>query len=105
MIIQTMDDFEVGDGASTYINGDMYPATVIAKKGKRITVQYDIYKCVKPSSVYGADDAVYEYTRNPDGPTRVFSLRKNGRFRQLGDSIWSGYGLTQGRYYKQNPHI
>lgn len=100
-----MDDFEVGDGASRSINGDSYPATVIAKRGQRIIIQQDRYTCTKPASAYGADDAEYEYKADPNGPITVWSLRKNGRFRQVGSDCHSGWSLSQGRLYRLNPHV
>lgn len=100
---QSMNDFNIGDGVSYYINGDSYPGTVIDKKGQRIFVQSDTYHCVKKMSAYGADDAEFDYARNPEGDVSVWSLRKNARFRRVGSSNNSGFSLSLGRHYRQNP--
>lgn len=105
MTEQMMSDFDVGDGATVAINGDYYPYTVIAKVGRRIYVQADTPKCIKRASAYGADDAVFQFDRNPSGEVKIFSLRKNGRFRQVGWGQNEGFSLTKGRSYRKDPHF
>ena len=101
----TQQRFEVGDSVSRYINGDYDPFTVIESRGKRIVIQADNVECVKPASAIGADDAEYHITPNSTGHTETWSLRSNGRYKKIGDSMNSGLGLTDGCYYRRNPHV
>jgi len=86
--------FNVGDKASRSFYTDIEPVTVIAveRNGKKVTVQYDkseLAKGEKPEIVAGGfvghctnqRGLKYNITRNTNGLTEVFSLRKwRGRY-------------------------
>lgn len=94
--------FVIGDGVSHGHGGDSYPATVISTTPGGVTIQADQHHCVKKMSAYGADDAEFVYSRNREGPTYTFSVRKNGNLYPAGSN--GRYGaLGRGRYYRQNP--
>lgn len=95
-------NFNVGDGVKYGINGDLYPATVIRVTDSTVIVQDDNYRCTKPMSAWGADDAEYEYTPNPNGRTRKFTVKKNGSVTEVGTNYCF---LSHERRYRQNPHV
>lgn len=68
---------------------DNDPATIIAvsANGKRITVQADIATRVDGNGM--SDCQTYEYERDPEGRTYVFSQRKNGRWYLIGQEMRS----------------
>lgn len=74
----------LGMGATILGWTDRYPATVIAisKSGRVITVQDDIYTRIDSNGMSECQD--YTYTANPNGCTKTYSLRKNGRWVQKG---------------------
>ncbi|CAB4158705.1 hypothetical protein UFOVP711_20 [uncultured Caudovirales phage] len=68
---------------------DSDPGTIIAvsASGKRITVQEDSAKRVDSNGM--SDSQTWEYERNPEGATWVFSQRKNGRWYPIGQEMHS----------------
>jgi hypothetical protein len=91
----------VGMGATAGYGSDRYPYTVIkvSTNGKTITVQADDYKPA-PGHHY-INNQVYTYTPNPQGETKVFTLRDNGRWVLRGESKQGGLclGLGVRRHY------
>jgi hypothetical protein len=77
---------EIGSGATIVIGTDRDAATVIAvsKSGRKVTVQRDIARRTDSNGM--SDQQHYEYARNPEGEVVTFSLRKNGRWWQVGRS-------------------
>lgn len=99
---------QVGDGATQSFGGDSYPFTVVkvSASGKTIWVQRDHVTCTKPMSAYGADDAEYSYSPDPDAAVQVATLRKDGRYHVKGTSSKHGGGFTVGfRSYRRDPHF
>jgi len=96
------DVFSVGDKAHTNEYTDSAPATVVEVKrgGREVTVQMDNYRLAdgeKPEMVPGGfaahctnqGDLKYEFSRNEDGATRTYTLRKwRGRY------VWTPKGGT-----------
>ncbi len=84
---------EVGMGATVCYWTDRKAATVIAisESGRKVTVQFD--RATRIDSNGMSDAQSYEYETNTEAPTREFSLRKNGRWIPVGDSMAS-YGNT-----------
>lgn len=80
----------VGDGATISAYSDRYAGTIIAvsPSGKRITVQRDNYRRIDSNGM--SDAQSYEYERDPKGVTYQFSLRKNGRWVQVGETLYGG---------------
>jgi len=88
----------VGDGVTMCFFSDRHACTVIKRTAKTVTVQRD--KATRSDGNGMSDAQSYEYERDPGGATYVFSLRKNGTWRQRGDSD-RGTRLVAGRreYY------
>ena len=83
---------EIGMGATILYWSDRKAATIVditrfksgpkAGQVKAITVQQDI---ATRTDSWGMSDAQsYNYQPDPDAPTRTFSLRKDGRYRDSG---------------------
>lgn len=95
-------DFEIGDAVTVHYVSDSYPYTVIdvRRNGKEIEIQED--KSIRVGGTW--PEFSYEYERNPNGRTMVFTLRKNGRWRQKGDDMrHTGASLHRGRRYYRDP--
>lgn len=91
---------EVGMGATIYFYSDRHVGTVIAvsASGKKITVQED--HAIRTDSNGMSDDQSYRYERNPKGKIYEFTLRKNGRFVLVGETMQGGlYAKLGGRLY------
>lgn len=74
---------EVGDGATEVMYTDRFPYTVIAVKDpKHITVQED--EAIRIDKRGMTDAQSYEYHPNPEGRTCELSLRKNGKWIEVG---------------------
>jgi hypothetical protein len=75
----------------------------VSPSGKTIVVQADEYHPAPGHDYYS--NQKYTYTRNPQGHTKTFTLRKNGRWVAKGDSIKGrGLGLGFRRHYS-DPHF
>lgn len=103
-------ELEVGAGATVLSWTDRFPATVIKveEKGKSVyvTVQYDKYKRIDLNGM--SESQSYEYTRDPEGATRVFrstngkgwvAVRKN---EETGRMVKCSGGLVIG--YREHYH-
>lgn len=79
---------EVGMGCTMGIGSDRYAGTIIevSKSGKKIGVQYDNTALKKGFNIL-SENQEYTYTRNTSGYVSYFSLRKNGKFVQVGSRI------------------
>lgn len=76
---------EVGMGATRLGWTDRHPYTVIeVKSPKRIVVQADDAKRIDKNGMSESQD--YEFNPNPEGETVEISLRKNGRWIEVGQS-------------------
>ena len=90
---------EVGMGATMISWTDREPATIIevSKSGKKITIQTDI---ATRTDDHGMSDAQsYTFERNPKAYATEYSLRKNGRWVRVGDSM-TGSSLLVGQRSK-----
>lgn len=104
---------ESDDAATAHSWSDSHAATIIKRTPKTITVQFDTAKLLNGSDS-GEPDALkferggflghtsgqqrYEYTRDENGRTRTYSLRKNGRWIEKGAPANSrGCSLTLGK--------
>ena len=96
--------FEIGSGATICYHSDRKAGTVIARTAKTITWQQDTATLISGQSdvslggFVGSFDNTqqYKYEPNPKGLIRKFSLRKSGRWVQVGDSE-TGASLIPGR--------
>lgn len=77
-------DIVVGQGCSFGVGNDSYPCTVIdaSPSGKTLKTRDAAVKVVSGSGHDGS--AVYEFSENPEGAEREWSLRSDGRFWQVG---------------------
>ena len=92
---------EVGMGATMLSWTDRKAATIIevSKSGKRITIQPD--KVTRTDSNGMSESQSYTYEPNPKAYATEYSLRKNGRWVRVGDSM-TGSSLLVGhrsKYY------
>ena len=100
-----MNKFNVGDGASVCFFSDRHAATVVdvSEDGKRVTAQTDTATVVEGRVQDGS--AEYNYERNPIGSIYRFSLRKNGRYVNVGSKMTDGPVLGIGRSHYWGPHF
>jgi hypothetical protein len=91
----------IGDGVTIAVGSDMGPFTVIGftKSQKTVTVQGDDWKIVSGS--FQTNDAVIEYTRNPNGEIRVIRFSK--RFNRYQVHQYMPAYIGSRRYYR-DPH-
>ena len=70
----------VGDHAATVsVGSDCYPYLIVSMWKKKITV-------APVKAVWNSNLNDYEYFECPDATPVYYSLRKNGRYYQVGDS-------------------
>ena len=84
--------FEVGDQATIVMYSDRIAGRIISvsKSGKKVMWQEDTHILVKAptatpggfSAHFNNNEQLWDNYPNPDGNTRVFSLRKNDKFVQ-----------------------
>ena len=81
---------EIGMGVTYHGYSDSKPYTVIAvhPQGRRCTIQEDI--AVRTDNNGMSDCQTYDYTPNPEGQVIEISVRKDGRWRQVGRAAVSG---------------
>ena len=90
----------VGMGGSIHYWSDSHACTIIevSKSGKTVVTTKDIAKRIDSNGM--STSQKYEFTPNPDGVRYTFTLRKNGRWVQEGESMRGGTVLTlTGRYH------
>lgn len=96
---------EVGMGATYGINGDAYPYTIVEVISDRlIVVQEDQARATKDSDYYGTQRHVY--VPDPNGKRLRISLRKNGRWIQVGQALrgWGTFHIGK-RRARTDPHF
>jgi len=97
---------ELGMGATWGAGSDCYPATVVfvSTNKKLIRVRDDNYKRTDKNGQ--SENKTYEYSPNPNGRVRTYTLRKNGRWIEQGSGMKSGasIGLGHRRAY-WDPHF
>jgi hypothetical protein len=77
---------KVGQGATCHIGSDRYPYTVVEiLSSKRIVVQADDYKRTDKNGF--SESQTYVYKSNPSAIRVVLTLRKNGRWIRVGESM------------------
>jgi hypothetical protein len=90
---------KVGMGATEYCWSDTHPWTVIKLIGlKTIVVQRD--ESIRTDNNGLSESQEYIYERNPEGPTRILTLRKNGVWIVKGESMkGKAFGIGHRREY------
>jgi hypothetical protein len=74
----------VGMGATRIFWSDRHAATIIAvsRTGHKVTVQDDTATRTDKNGM--SDAQSYDYAPNPNGPTAVYTRRKDGTYRERG---------------------
>lgn len=87
---------EVGKGATICYLSDRHAATIIkvSANGKEVTIRQDHARRTDSNGMSEIQE--YEYTPNENGPESIFTLRKNGRYVKLGESMNNGLGIKIG---------
>ena len=90
-------ELQIGQGCTYHIGSDRYPATVVEiLSPKRVVVQKDNYTRTDKNGI--SENQTYSFEPNPDAVRRVVTLRKNGSWRQVGQSMHgSGFYTFKGR--------
>ena len=98
----TTNKIKVGDGATQGVGSDRYPYTVIKIISPcRIVVQRD--HAVRTDKNGISESQTYEYFPNSNATEVVITLRRNGRWYQLGQSTKSGAFYIGQRSMYQDP--
>jgi len=89
----------VGMGATKYLYTDRHPYTIVEViSPKKIVVQADSTKA-DPDKPGGPGYQNWVITPNPDGYKETLTLRKDGKWRRVGESLQSSGYLIGGRDY------
>ena len=87
----------VGMGATRLLYTDRQAGTIISVKGKTIIWKRDeSTRTLNEGESYMNDSQSYDYKADPNGIEYTFTLRKNGRWVQQGESMQSGTKLSIG---------
>lgn len=75
----------VNMGATLCSGSDRYPYTIIevSENGKTITMQQDKHKRIDKNGL--SENQEYEYTRDTNGNIIKVSLRKDGKWKEIGN--------------------
>lgn len=84
----------IGVGATVSIGSDCYPATIIHVDARSISVQMDHATEAEGYDYY--QNQVHDFAPNPKGEIKVFTLRRGGRYAELGSPVGRGYNLQIG---------
>jgi hypothetical protein len=85
----------VGMGCTILMYSDRHAATVVAiLSPKRIQIQEDTAKRTDNNGM--SESQEYTYEPNPNGPTHIVTLRKNGRWVLQGQSKQNGTVVRMG---------
>jgi hypothetical protein len=90
-----------GMGVTAGVGSDRYPYTIldVSPSGRQIRIQEDTAELISGDIFKNAQE--YHYTPNPNGRKITISLRKDGRWREVGSGRGaSTYGIGhRDRYY------
>jgi hypothetical protein len=92
-------------GGTEQIGSDRHAVTVVAVLSpRRIQVQRDLQRLVEGNML--SERQRYEFTPNPKAPVETVSLRKDGRWRAVGQpfAYWNGIRLGH-RDAHRDPHV
>lgn len=90
----------VGQGATRLMWTDRVAGTIIKVTGKRLVWQEDSATRADHNGMSECQD--YTYTPNPDGRTKVYTMRKNGAWVTEGEPLGRGERLGVG--YRNKYH-
>jgi hypothetical protein len=93
---------QVGQGVTHHIGSDRYPYTVAEViTPTRVEIQADDYKRTDSNGL--SESQTYEYTQNRSACRIAITLRKNGRWHRVGESMNSASYSFGGRSAYQDP--
>jgi hypothetical protein len=97
----------VGMGATSGFNGDAYPYTVIeVLSPKTIAVTQDNHRVIEKDAGFKEGSIECEFETNWYDEPIFVTKRKNGRWVQKGQDMWSAFSFVLGkRIYARNPHF
>lgn len=96
-------NFQVGDRVSFSVGSDCYPATVVRKTPTTLVVQEDQFTADKANGHDYYGKQVWKFTRDPKGIEWKFTLRADGKYREVGTKY--GGALSRGWKARQDPHF
>ncbi len=75
----------IGMGATIQVGSDRYPGTVIqvTQNGRRVVIQED--DATRTDNNGMSESQEYTYQTNPNGRLYIATLRKDGRYRLMGE--------------------
>jgi hypothetical protein len=89
------------NGATLGVGSDCYPYTILTQTERKITAQRDNFRAAEGSDWYS--NQKWDITPNPNATVETFTLRKNGKWSKVGDSM-NGCHLCPGhRRVYQDP--
>jgi len=85
----------VGMGATIRVGSDSYPGTIIqvTQNGRRIVIQDDT--AIRTDKNGLSELQEYDYQTNPNGSIHIATLRKDGRYRLMGEQIPVSIGVRR----------
>ena len=95
--------WSLGDGATVCVGSDRYAATVVGTTPYSVTVQFDTAVRTDDNGYGGTQE--YRFERNPEGRTRRFAQRKDGKWRPVGQGRSHGEQALPGRRHYMDPHF
>jgi hypothetical protein len=76
---------DMENGATLRVGSDSYPYTILTQSERKVTVQRDSFRAAAGSNFF--EDQKWDITPNPDAEIETFTLRANGRWYRVGDSM------------------
>ena len=73
------------NGATLGVGSDRYPYTILTRTERKITAQKDSFRAAPGSDYFG--EQKWDITPNPNAEIETFTLRKNGKWIKVGDSM------------------
>ena len=88
---------KVGDGVCIHFWSDRKAATVIrvSPSGRQVAVRRD--RAIRIDKNGMSECQGYSFHPDPDGSVSVFSLRKNGRWCEVGNPMRGSLWISEGR--------
>lgn len=97
---------EVGMGVTLPCGSDRYPGTIqkVVNGGRVLVITEDRFQRMDKNGF--SESQEYAFMPNPGGTQRVFSLRKNGKYVEVGSDLYTGSRCIVGhRSAYQDPHF
>jgi hypothetical protein len=87
----------IGMGATRILYTDRHAGTIVSVNEKTLIWRRDAAnRILSNEESFMNDSQSYEFASDPNGTEYIFTLRKNGRWVQKGESMYSGTKLSIG---------